>query len=249
MRFGLGCLLNGVEAESGQRLVAECPANRHSAGGRIEVGETDLQAGDILFSSERSIQSLGIRLINRSAVSHSFLYLGDGMIAEAVGSGVQIIPLQQALRHTNLAAVYRYPGLDGQAVFEMNRFARSLAGSPYNFGGIVKQTPYSLTRKVCEVSVVPRQLRHLCLNSLAFVQITPFDSERYSCSQFVIEAFNHAGRPLTKTKPEWVSPSDMLHFREGDVTAVIPEVRLKYVGHLQCTDSLWNSNCSKVAVK
>ena len=42
-----------------------------------------------MFSSEASVQSLGIRLFSNAAVSHVFLYLGDGEIAEAVGAGVR----------------------------------------------------------------------------------------------------------------------------------------------------------------
>ena len=80
--------------------------------GMIKIGEQDLQAGDILFSSEASVQSLGIRLFSNAAVSHVFLYLGDGEIAEAVGAGVRIRRLGEALKESNLTAAFRRPRFD-----------------------------------------------------------------------------------------------------------------------------------------
>ncbi|ASK27635.1 C40 family peptidase [Neisseria chenwenguii] len=53
------------------------------------ITERDLRAGDILFSSERSLVSVNVRLFNRSAVSHTLIYPGSGEIAEAVGAGAQ----------------------------------------------------------------------------------------------------------------------------------------------------------------
>ncbi|ASK27634.1 C40 family peptidase [Neisseria chenwenguii] len=57
---------------------------------------------------------------------------------------------------------------------------------------------------------------------MAVVQITPFNSSRFFCSQFVVEAFNRAYKPLTDTEPEWITPSDILNMREGDVPSVTP---------------------------
>lgn len=215
--------------------------------GFTPITEADLQPGDILFSAEKTLLSAGIRLVNHAPVSHAFLYLGDGQIAEAVGAGVQIRPLAQALAQTNLAVAFRRPGLVAADQEKIRAFALRLQGSPYNRLGVARQAPYSLTRHVCELPVTPRAMRHLCLNALAAVQITPFASQRYFCSQFVIEAFNQAGKPLTRTPPEWLNPNDILRLREGDVPAATPIARLHYIGHLQCADSFWNGTCRMAA--
>lgn len=216
--------------------------------GLKHISEQNLQAGDILFSSENSAVSLGIRAVNLSTVSHAFIYLGDGQIAEAVGSGVSIRPLAESLTHSNRMFAMRRPGILPADAEKMRTFAEAHRGQPYNFFGIAKQLPYSITRNVCELPVIPRQVRHLCLNSLALVQITPFASnERFFCSQFVVEAFNRTGKPLTDTPPEWVSPADLMHMRSDDVPAVQPVVALEYVGHLQCSSSLFNPDCREAA--
>lgn len=211
--------------------------------GMIKIGEQDLQAGDILFSSEASVQSLGIRLFSNAAVSHVFLYLGDGEIAEAVGAGVRIRRLDEALKESNLTAAFRRPDLTEENIAALRDFARQQNGRRYNFLGIVKQVPYSLARNACELPVTPRRIRRFCLNTMAAVMIPSFGNRRFFCSQFVIEAFNRAGKPLTSKLPEWLDPADILHMREGDVATFTPKARLNYVGHLQCSTSIWNADC------
>ena len=211
--------------------------------GMIKIGEQDLQAGDILFSSEPSVQSLGIRLFSNAAVSHVFLYLGDGEIAEAVGAGVRIRRLGEALKESNLTAAFRRPDLTEENIAALRDFARRQNGRRYNFLGIVKQVPYSLARNACELPVIPRRIRRFCLNTMAAVMIPSFGNRRFFCSQFVIEAFNRAGKPLTSKSPEWLDPADILHMREGDVATFTPKARLNYVGHLQCSTSIWNADC------
>ena len=211
--------------------------------GMIKIGEQDLQAGDILFSSEASVQSLGIRLFSNAAVSHVFLYLGDGEIAEAVGAGVRIRRLDEALKESNLTAAFRHPDLTEENIAALRDFARQQNGRRYNFLGIVKQVPYSLARNACELPVIPRRIRRFCLNTMAAVMIPSFGNRRFFCSQFVIEAFNRAGKPLTSKSPEWLDPADILHMREGDVATFTPKARLNYVGHLQCSTSIWNADC------
>lgn len=211
--------------------------------GMIKIGEQNLQAGDILFSSEASVQSLGIRLFSNAAVSHVFLYLGDGEIAEAVGAGVRIRRLDEALKESNLTAAFRRPDLTEENITALRDFARQQNGRRYNFLGIVKQVPYSLARNACELPVIPRRIRRFCLNTMAAVMIPSFGNQRFFCSQFVIEAFNRAGKPLTSKSPEWLDPADILHMREGDVATFTPKARLNYVGHLQCSTSIWNADC------
>lgn len=208
--------------------------------GLVFIQPSDLRAGDILFSSEGSIRSLGIRVFSNAAVSHSFIYLGEGKIAEAVGSGTRIRPLDEALRETNLTVAFRRPDLTAENIQAIIAFAEEKNGSGYNHLGIALQAPFALTRNACELPVIPRAIRHLCLNALATLTVPSLGNKRLFCSQFVIEAFNRAGKPLTTAKPQWVDPSDILHMREDDIA---PVAKLQYIGHLQCTPSLWNTSC------
>lgn len=211
--------------------------------GLVFIQPSDLRAGDILFSAEGSIRSLGIRVFSNAAVSHSFIYLGNGNIAEAVGSGTRIRPLTDALKETNLTVAFRRPDLTDNDIQAIIAFAEEKNGSGYNHLGIALQAPFSIARNACELPVIPRAVRHLCLNALATITVPSLGNKRLFCSQFVIEAFNRAGKPLTTARPQWVDPSDILHLREDDIATIAPVAKLHYIGHLQCTPSLWNASC------
>lgn len=211
--------------------------------GLVFIQPSDLRAGDILFSAEGSIRSLGIRVFSNAAVSHSFIYLGNGNIAEAVGSGTRIRPLADALKETNLTVAFRRPDLTDNDIQAIIAFAEEKNGSGYNHLGIALQAPFSIARNACELPVIPRAVRHLCLNALATITVPSLGNKRLFCSQFVIEAFNRAGKPLTTARPQWVDPSDILHLREDDIATIAPVAKLHYIGHLQCTPSLWNASC------
>ena len=211
--------------------------------GLVFIQPSDLRAGDILFSAEGSIRSLGIRVFSNAAVSHSFIYLGDGNIAEAVGSGTRIRPLADALQETNLTVAFRRPDLTDNDIQAIIAFAEEKNGSGYNHLGIALQAPFSIARNACELPVIPRAVRHLCLNALSTITVPSLGNKRLFCSQFVIEAFNRAGKPLTTARPQWVDPSDILHLREDDIATIAPVAKLHYIGHLQCTPSLWNASC------
>lgn len=212
--------------------------------GVLLINPMDLQSGDILFSANSGLRSRALRLFGNTSISHAFLYLGDGEVAEAVGSGVHIMPLAESVDENPLLVVYRHPHLNNLQAEKIREFAKAEAGGKYNYFGIIKQTPYTVTRKVCELPVIPRAFRHLCLNTMALVQVTPFSSDRYFCSQLVVAAYNYAGIPLTKTPAEWVAPGDLLHMRADDIPSVVPTYPLQYVGHLRCKTSLWQRSCT-----
>ncbi len=205
----------------------------------------DVRPGDILFSAEKSRNSLGVRFFNNASISHAFIALDNELIAESIGSGVRVITLQEAIEHSNLVAVYRHPDVGPAEVAKMVAFADGLDGSKYNYSGILKQAPFSILRKVCELPVNPTMIRSFCLSSMATLVVSPFKSDRYFCSQFVVEAFNFAGKPLTTANPEWVNPNDLLHMREDDIPSIKSQVELAYVGHLQCAKSMWNMKCEE----
>jgi uncharacterized protein YycO len=58
------------------------------------------------------VNSFGIRLGTFSPVSHAVLYLGDGQIAEAVGTGVRARPLAEVVDEEQMVVAFRVPGVD-----------------------------------------------------------------------------------------------------------------------------------------
>ncbi|WP_246201869.1 YaeF family permuted papain-like enzyme [Budvicia diplopodorum] len=204
-------------------------------GGSQLITASSMNAGDIILSSAAGPTSMGIRLFSISGVSHAAIYLGDDRVAEAVGSGVQIVSLEQAMQHSSKLIVFRYPGLTPEHALAIRQFSQDKVGIRYNYNGVALMAPFMLTRKVCDLNPFSSTFRNYCLNTLAKIQLGTDDDAKgtFFCSQFVLEAYKYAGYPITDSAPVWVSPADLLHMREGDVASLTPIKPLLYVGHLK----------------
>lgn len=195
--------------------------------------EEDLKRGDILLSATNGINSVGIRLWTMAPVSHAALYIGDGQVAEAVGSGVRLRSLAQMLDEEAVVVAFRHPGLSDAQGEKLRDFALDNVGERYNHFGILLQTPFTMERRICELPVVPGAVRDFCIRGIALVQLGAVRNDKFFCSQFVLEAYKQAGLPITPADPRLISPADILHMREGDVSSVKVHQPLTYEGHLK----------------
>lgn len=202
----------------------------------IEIGAQDLRPGDLLFSSSIGVTSLGIRAFSASSVSHVAIYIGDNQVAEATGAGIQIVPLQQAMQHSDKLFALRAPDLTPQQATGIRNFAYKNRDSGYNYRGIIEFVPFMVTKQLCSLNPFSTDFRQQCVSGLAKAQLSDAgsgDKKAWFCSEFVSDAFAQAGHPLTMAQSGWISPSDLLHMREGDVANFKPETRLQYIGHLK----------------
>lgn len=195
-----------------------------------------LQPGDLLLSSATSIQSWGIRLFSLTGVSHAAIYLGDQQVAEAVGSGVKIISLERALAESNNLLALRVPGMTPAQIQLLREYSDQQLGKKYNFKGIAMFMPFMVSRRVCELPLVNERVRSHCLTALANVQLADEEQpqpDRFFCSEFVLAGYRYAGIELLEGQANWVSPADLLHLREGDVSAWHAQQPIEYIGHLK----------------
>jgi cell wall-associated NlpC family hydrolase len=201
-------------------------------GGRFAT-PADLQPGDILLSADPGLASAGIRLLTTSPVSHASIYVGDGEVAEALRGGVRLRSMERVLQEETVIAAFRHPALDEERARRMVGFAREQVGKPYDYLGVMLHAPFALQRRVCELPGMPTLLREACLSTLATLQLIHGGDDRFFCSQFVLESYRAAGLPITRARPHWVSPEDIMHMRAGDVPSLRVEQPLLYVGHLK----------------
>jgi cell wall-associated NlpC family hydrolase len=201
-------------------------------GGELIDGRA-LQPGDILLTSVATLNSFAIRLGTFSPVSHAVLYLGDGQIAEAVGTGVRARSLAEVIGEEQMVVAFRIPDLDAQRADRVRAWALSQVGTRYNTTGVLLDAPFVLNRRVCELPLIPSAVSQFCVTGLATVQLGASRDDQFFCSQFVLEAYRQAGLPITQADPRWVSPADLLHMREGDVPSIAATQPLRYVGHLK----------------
>jgi uncharacterized protein YycO len=197
------------------------------------LGPEALRPGDILLTSMPGVAAAGIELMTVAPVSHAALYIGDGRVVEAVRSGVRERGIGALIAEESIALVLRDPDLNGTQVRSIREYARHKLGAGFNFFGITVQVPYSISRKVCELPLVAAPLRDACIRSMGVLsQLAPTEEQLF-CSQLVLQAYRHAGVPLTDADPRIISPADILHMREGDVPSVAIRKPLHYVGHLK----------------
>jgi cell wall-associated NlpC family hydrolase len=232
-------------------LVDPAPGDGPPAGGKVftfqnkslapatgaqMIEPSELRTADIVLSAESSPLSSGIRVFTLAPVSHAALYVGDGQIAEALGGGVRLRTVEKMLAEESVIAVFRHPRLDEATAQHVADIARGRVGKPYDYVGTFLHLPFAVERTACELPLMPGFLRGACVSLIAGVQLSLVaPGERFFCSSFVLDAFSDAGVPITKAQPKWVSPADIMHMREGDVSALPVEQRLVYVGHLKPT--------------
>lgn len=214
------------------RLAFQNPALNPRNGG-LSIDAQSLRAGDIVLSSADGLNSVGIRLLTASPVSHASLYIGNDEIAEAVGQGIRRRTMAELLREESTVVAFRHPHVQPEHVRKMGEFVQAHVGQKYNFVGVILQAPFSVERRLCELPMVPPPLRDACVQGAAAIQLGMGRNDQFFCSQFVLEAYRRAGLPLTDADPRLFSPGDLLHMREGDVPSVRIHQALQYVGHLK----------------
>lgn len=192
-----------------------------------------LQPGDIILTSASTLRSAGIRLMTWSSVSHAALYIGDGRIVEALGSGVHVRPLEELLLEESIAVVLRYPGLRPEQQVQIIDYAVDKAGARFSFVGVTFQVPFSVTRRVCELPLLPEAVRDACVRSVGVLNYLAASETQLFCSQLVMQAYQRAGVQVTDADPRLITPADILHMREGDVSSVSVRQPLRSVGHLK----------------
>ena len=218
--------------DAGLRVRMQSSAIAPGNGGELIKADA-LQPGDILLTSVATVNSFGIRLGTFSPVSHAVLYLGDDVVAEAVGSGVRQRTLDALVDDEQMVVAFRLPGVTAEHVARLGAWSLMQVGTRYNTVGVMLDAPFVLNRRVCELPLIPGPVRNFCVSGFATVQLGASRNDQFFCSQFVLEAYNQAGLPITTTDPRWVSPADLLHMREGDVPSVASSKPLRYIGHLK----------------
>lgn len=132
-----------------------------------------------------------------------------------------------------MIAVYRHPNLTDEQRERLRAIALEGVGRSYNFLGVALQAPFMVTRRACELPLVPGLVRQTCYGTLAILQMPLSENDTSFCSQYVLSVFEEAGVPLSNARAHWVSPRDLMHMREGDVPGFDPYLQLHYVGHLK----------------
>lgn len=197
--------------------------------GGMSIGYDALQPGDIILSTTDATVSKLIRFGTAGQVSHAMLYVGQGgQVIEAIGEGVLLRPLDQALADATVAVAFRVPALDPTARLLIADAAAGMLDLPYNYIGIARQAAFQVDRQLC--NVLPNGLSDKCRAFVGKVDLGTADNSSFFCSQLILEAYSRAGHAITTEPPHWASPQDLAELR-------LDYARMAYVGHLKAVPS------------
>ncbi|WP_404338218.1 papain-like cysteine protease family protein [Sphingomonas sp. MMS12-HWE2-04] len=189
-----------------------------AVGGR-SLDHAALEIGDLIVSTTTEAPSIAIRRIG-SPVSHVMLYVGGGMVVEAIGEGVVHRTLSDALAHSYVGVAFRHPTLTAQQALVARDFVGQKIGVPYDYDLIVAHAKFQLGRMVCDQ--LPESLRDRCRSIVGPVDFGRGNDGRFICSSLVAEAFESAGVPLLPVPARSVNPGD-----------VALKANLIYLGHVK----------------
>ncbi len=140
---------------------------------RRYVEAKDLRKGDFLLNTTEHWISNTIKAFSDSNYNHAAIYVGGGMVVEAIGKGVHLISLAEFLQdgHLERSMVIRHEQLSDTQRDAIAAFAIKQVGKPYNLIGVLDSG-----NKVNDVN--------------------RFDRPNYYCSQLVAASYSAAGVAL-----------------------------------------------------
>ena len=192
------------------------------------IGSAALEVADLVVSTTPAAVSRAIRWVTGSAVSHAMLYVGRGNVIEAISQGVVLRPLSTALNGAALAVAYRRRAMTPATAQRVVGHARAFVGRRYNYAGAVVAGKVSVGQRICLRR--DATVRGICLVSiragmLAVQQRRGRRTDRFFCSELVLESFRLAGVPIATVSSSFATPDGIpLAFSNGI---------LSYVGHLR----------------
>lgn len=157
----------------------------------------NLQAGDILLYNSDNLIARLIRKFDDAEVSHAGLYLGEGLVGEAliVGNpGLNRNPIAESVKGSNWVEVSRLEdGVEFSPVLAKADWYLS-QGNRYAFEQIFMLAMILLTRKVDQGDWLVRQIAEKTLSGCAILlhRWRAEDREPMICSEFVFRAFDEA---------------------------------------------------------
>lgn len=186
--------------------------------GGMSLDHSALRIGDIIVSTTEEAPSIAIRRIG-SPVSHVMLYVGGGQVVEAIGEGVVLRSLSEALAGSYVGVAFRHPNITDQQALMVRDYVGQQIGRPYAYDLILAHGRYQLGRMACEQ--LPASLRDRCLATVGPVDTGTGTDQRFICSSLVAQAFAHADAPLLPIAAA-ANPGDI-----AQSTALI------YLGHVK----------------
>lgn len=157
------------------------------------MSAAELKRADILLSSSADLRSLLIRAGELSPYSHAFLFVGHGVIVEAVGHGVERKSLTMALASDSHVVVYRYRNMPPGKADAIAQYGEAQVNKRYNYFGA-----FHAAMKTPVATVIGMVSPSMLVAGAAMDADSMFhkDGSSLYCSELVVRAYAAAGLDL-----------------------------------------------------
>lgn len=170
---------------------------------------SELQVADIILTS-RSFKSSPVSAVIKvgtlSSYSHTILYIGGGMVIEAISEGVTKRSVSDALAGCDLKTAYRHSQMTDTKAQQIVQFAEDKIGGDYAVPGVLSGSG------VAVVGYAPIAIPLMAGRTLTNAILQKTGKKRsYFCSELVADAYLSAGLPLGiyGRTPSLMNPGDI----------------------------------------
>jgi uncharacterized protein YycO len=116
------------------------------------------------------------------------LYVDYGQVVEAIGEGVLLRQLDEAVAQASLAVAYRHPDMTPDRALIARDFVGQQLGKGYNYAGIAGQAGAAIDSWACGV-FLNAKLVSRCRHFTRDIDLSVTSRDRFFCSQLVVAAY------------------------------------------------------------
>lgn len=184
-----------------------------------------LQEGDIIISTTIGKDSRLIEIATGSEISHSSIYIGNGMVVEAVSDGVLKRSLETSIANDTVAVAYRHINMTPENARKVTDFLKKAHESKekYDYWSLLRVEPYQIVNNYC--SSLLAEMQEACRQQARNFRLGTDINNEFYCSELVFKAFKSAGLNISDDEPSWSSTQNVARLNHNGT--------LLYVGYLK----------------
>lgn len=183
-----------------------------------KITSATMRAADIVVSTGTGASSALIRVGTLSSYSHAALYIGNGMVVEAIERGVVKQALVDALLDDVLAVVYRRKDLTATQATAVVNYVSKQVGKSYDYAGVVGASGFTPGGTVGRILWLPLGV----VQGISAAGNIMRPESSFFCSELVLRAFEKAAMPITFGPATLSNPG-----------SIPTSHKVQYVGHLK----------------
>src|SRR5688572_29390006 len=163
-----------------------------------------LQVADVILSTTAAAVSKVIKAGTAGDYSHAMLYVGKGMVVEAVANGVVHHSIKMATAGALYAHAYRLKDLSSDQADKIAAYAISKVGGSYAFGGV-----FGGSGLISILSAPAQPWLHLARWGANKVKTSGGGRRTYFCSELVEDAYESQELTVSRYYPSMTNPGDI----------------------------------------